>query len=369
MRLPARPAVPGRAARVRRVLLGTIRRVAVPACAVVVASGAALFVAALASPAAAADGAPGGPGLPPALAPYPRSANGVIDLVLRPGSAAIARLSVANLGNAVAHEVLYVADATTAPGSGIAYGGPSSADDGTAAWVELGTRAITLAPRQEAIVALRVAVPAHARPGDHLAGIAAYSSAPPARGAARSTTPARAGITIKAAARVVLAVLVRVPGPATLDGRLEAATLATPPGGAPTVTLRIANTGDLLFAPALEGEIRRCAAPRPLFSFERQAGLVLPDSATTYSVVLASDELAPGCYDLRLAMSTDGRVIARLDASTRLASRAPLPAHRGGSALLGALVAALALVLLVGVLARRGLGQRRYRPTRRRLRR
>ena len=105
-------------------------------------------------------------------------------------------------------------DAVSAQFGGVAYGAHTRRATRVGAWLALGSRSVRLPPQASRIVRFTIAVPPTARPGVHVAGIAVWSPAhvqaqtPPPSAA----TQARAAVVVTT--RRVIAVVVRLPGPA-----------------------------------------------------------------------------------------------------------------------------------------------------------
>lgn len=106
---------------------------------------------------------------------------------------------------------LAAVDASTARRGGTAFALEADKTVKAGAWVALDRTALTLAPKAGAIVPFRIAVPAGAASGVHMAGIAVMV---PAAAKDGDTAAGQAGAAVTVQSRRVIAVQVNLPGPA-----------------------------------------------------------------------------------------------------------------------------------------------------------
>jgi len=173
---------------------------------------------------------------------------GYYTLTLHPGATYTNCINVQNKASTVMPIVAYAADGLTSANSGAVYSNQGAPVHGVGAWMTIPEPRMTLAPLQQRRIAFTIHVPATATPGDHLGAIVVG----PVHGQTSS-----GGVNITVVDRLAIAVLVTVPGPATLSFALDNATiqpLSTTQAASVVVTL--GNTGQLLGKPALTVTLR-----------------------------------------------------------------------------------------------------------------
>jgi hypothetical protein len=138
---------------------------------------------------------------------------------------------------------LAAVDAKTAQLGGVAYALASEKRRRVGGWMRLATRSLTLGPRETRRVSFTLTVPAGASSGEHLGGIAVWSPVSPTP--ARSRRAGKARPTIVVHTRRVIAVLVRVPGPAAPLLAISGVEPAARADGA-YLLIRIANRGSAM---------------------------------------------------------------------------------------------------------------------------
>ena len=311
--------------------------------------------AAWASPAPAAPAAPG-------LFPVHPGPHGYFDYTLPPAGATSGTVVVDNPTGSPARYLLYAAGASTSPVGGVAYGQPEAHHAGPASWLTLSASFVTLGPKGRSPLRFSVAVPPSAAPGDYVAAIAAQ--APPA---ASTTAPAAAGRAVRlvTTTRVIVAVVVHVPGPAHPAARFGRPSVGLQAQRRQVLSVPIDDTGNALMKPYLAGDLRRCSGGAPVLHMARQLDTFVPKTSIDYPWYLNDQVLAAGCYRISLALDlgAGGPRLAgytgRLRVGTaatevrRPSARAVLPSHTrlpawvlaAGSAAALAILAAIALLL------------------------
>ncbi|MCW2540158.1 MAG: hypothetical protein JWN95_1883 [Frankiales bacterium] len=113
-------------------------------------------------------------GVQPANAKKP-DARPFFSYAATPGASVIDHVAVRNPGAVPITVALYASDASTAPDGSYNLSLAGGRNSGVGSWVRLanGAKSVTVAPRTNVIVALRLTVPANAEPGDHAGGIVA----------------------------------------------------------------------------------------------------------------------------------------------------------------------------------------------------
>ncbi|MDA8317927.1 MAG: DUF916 domain-containing protein [Actinomycetota bacterium] len=191
-------------------------------------------------------GSPGAQGL--FAGPCNAGPSGYYTLTLHPGATYTSCVNVRNGSSAIMPIVAYAADGLTSVASGAVYSNQGLPVHGVGAWMTIPERTMTLAPQQQRTMAFTIHVPATATSGDHLGAIVVG----PVHGQTSS-----GGVAITVVDRLAIAVLVTVPGPATLSFTLDNATiqpLSTTHAASVVVTL--GNTGQLLGKPNLTVMLR-----------------------------------------------------------------------------------------------------------------
>ena len=184
---------------------------------------------------------------------------------------------------------------STGATSGAVYGNAGVRLRRAGRWFHAQTRSLTLPAHSQRYATFQVRVPASAAPGDHLAGIA-FEDARPSR------SPGRFSVT--EIFRVVVGVLVRVPGPAHKHVRLLSATLAPLAGTRfASVVIRLGDVGRLMCKPRLTVSLQGAGRAR---SVTRRLDTVLPGDTIPYPLPWPAS-LASGQYRLSAKATQCGR--------------------------------------------------------------
>lgn len=260
----------------------------------------------LASAAAAGPAAPG-------VTPVQPGPDGYFEYTLRPGSSASGAVVVQNQGRSPTTYAVYAADATTSPGTGVAYGEEQSGGEGPAAWLRLSTPTVSLGPGQKTTVTFTVTVPPGAQPGQHVAAIGAQT--PSATGTA---IPEGSGsVALVTNARVVIAVVVDVPGPAAVAVRLGHPRVRVQEHRRQLIAVPMSNTGGLMVKPVLAGVVRPCGGgARGAATIHRHLDTLVPGTSIEYPWYL-NTVLPAGCYTADVQLMVPGEAAASY--------RGPLP--------------------------------------------
>jgi hypothetical protein len=257
-------------------------------------------------------------------------------------------------GNAVTVLVRAV-DGFTAAASGAVYDDEADAGRDDAAWVTPSVDHLTLAPGTSTNVPFTVTVPADARPGDHLAGLAFED-------VARSSTT-QGSLKVTTASRSVIGALVKVDGPAAARVEVTDAAIVPAEGtNLASVLIGITNVGELLVRPRLTVRIQGKGVDRTIV---RNLDTLLPRDHIAHPVPWP-DALRAGDYTITATLDIDGLqqppFTGRASVAKRLpaATSAPQPFSPSSSTrtdrFFTAFVAAASLALggmLFALLARR----------------
>jgi len=269
---------------------------------IVVAAALALMVA----PAGAAATGVAAPGFRP-VDPGP---HGYFEYSLSPGTSQSGLVVIRNRSSSTSTYTLYPSDAITSPVTGVAYGESTTAGIGAAHWIHISPSEVTLAPGHSIAVRFGVTVPPQATAGQHVAALSAQSP----NVVRHSSTSDDASVALSTNARVVVAVVVDVAGPAVYGATLGRPRVEVQQHRRQLIVLPMASTGDLLMKPVLSGTLRACApnGSPVLVHFDRQLDTFVPHTAISYPWYL-DHVLGVGCYSVNLALTHDHNVLARFE--------------------------------------------------------
>ena len=298
--------------------------------------------------------------------------------VARPGTTFTNSFRVRNMGSAAGTALLDAVDATTGQTSGAVYLVRGRPRRGVGAWVTLGSRSVTLAPGQSAIVPVTVHVPAGAHAGDHLGGIVAENEA-------LSRASGHGALQIRVRHLTIAAVEVQVPGraPTRVD---VTGVRAGGEHGYQYVYLHLENQGALTTKP-LGRVLITSSGGRTVATRALTLDTFLPGTAIDYPLLLPRQALQPGTYRATVELTYAATALGyrRADGPARTLSRsfdfrvssgqyttvfsgvppvrapAVVPAH-GDSRLPLVLAAAGGLAALLAALAFIVIGVRRWSP-------
>lgn len=254
---------------------------------------------------------------PPGIDPVNPGPNGYFEATLPPGGSEGFQMVVENLGSTVATYRIYAADATTAEVTGVSYselGAPLSA---AGSWLSIPTSTVTLAPGAHQTVAFTVTVPTGVSPGDHVAAVAAETPGS-ATSTQKSSNGSGASVALTTTARVVVAVVVHVPGPARMALSVGRPQFQIQNGGRQILAIPLDDTGDLLIKPLLVGSVTPCRASQPVVRIDRQLDTFVPHTAIVYPYSIEPAPLARGCYTVDLATSVDGQTLGAFQGDVSL---------------------------------------------------
>lgn len=254
---------------------------------------------------------------------------------------------------------LKAVDATTGTYGGVSYGLPEDETRDVGSWIQLERSSLELAPGATVEVPLSITVPAGAAAGDHVGGIAIWE---PQKSPSSVTTVAdnQAGAVITIQRRLVIAVHVRVAGPAQPHLTITGVKAVGRPQGL-YLDIAMENDGQLLTKG--EGLVE---LPQHGFSKKFDLETFLPQTVIAYPVLWTA-QAPSGTYPCHVVLRYDqGRKIAEWRGNVTVGEAAMRElserlVHEKGAAgglwgpitwaVLGALGAAV--LLLFGLLLRR----------------
>jgi hypothetical protein len=274
---------------------------------------------------------------------------GYFVLNARPGATLSGKVEVTNTGSA-GTVLLYPVDATTGATTGAVYGSRQKPRVEVGRWVHIASPKLTIGAGQMRVVGFRVSVPAHARAGQHLGGIVAEALSPVAR---HQTKRGKRSFVVKIKELAVVAVEVKLPGPGFERMTITGIGVGTQ-AGRQTLTLGLANTGDLLLKGSGSLIVSDQSGRRVLRRAFRLDTFV-PRTRIDYPLTIVGRTLPAGHYratvrlrygrghqfDRTLGFSIGSRQLRQV----AQANQPPAGASRTGSPLL-LIVAGVGLVLL-----------------------
>ena len=242
----------------------------------------------------------------PALAPATPTASGYFDYTLTPRQSVEGSVRIRNPGTEAASFVLYATDASTSTATGVIYGGFSDPLKATGRWITPATKLITLAAGESQIIPFQVTVPPATAPGDYVAGFSVKNP----QAVPQTTTTDNISVALKVSTRVIVAVVVHVPGPAPLTMRFGPPTITALNGAQQVVTLPIEGTGGPLAKPNLVATLSDCANGPALATLRRHLDTFVPRTAIAYSWPLGQRVLTAGCYKISAILTEMGNTVA-----------------------------------------------------------
>jgi len=224
--------------------------------------------------------------------------SGFYEYSLAPGQTQSASVVVANpSGTQTATFDVYPTDATTSTATGVVYGGLGATPTQTGSWLSVGASTLQLGPGQSRTVPFTVKVPAGTVPGDHVAAVAAQNPATTTQSASGQGSKS-VGFSLQVSTRVVIAVVVHVPGPASPGLTLGPPRIHAENGVRQVVDLPMDGTGRLLIKPHLAANLANCTTGAVVASLDRQLDTFVPGTSIIYQWPLGNTVLPPGCYRL-----------------------------------------------------------------------
>lgn len=210
------------------------------------------------------------------------SRGGYFELGLSPGEQATQTLALQNVSDEPLELRLAAVDAVTGALGGVSYGLPDDDPTRMGSWLSLRETTLRLAPNASASVPFDIRVPADARSGAHLGGIAVSSpqdlSQPDANGGG--------GAAVEVQTRKIVAVQVNLPGPADPELIVEGVRAAARGDGL-YLEVVIANVGFGLTK--AEGTV---SLPGTEFRRDFTVDTFVPDTEIGYPVKWTEEEAA-----------------------------------------------------------------------------
>lgn len=192
---------------------------------------------------------------------------------------------------------VYPVDGLTSPYSGAVYSSLGDPLRRAGQWVTPGTTTITVAPKSTFNIPFSVTPPAGIDPGDHLAGLAVQD-------VNQAPSSAAGGVGVNVVVRLVMGILVKVPGAASFNLAIHGATISTQPGiDSAFVIVDATNTGKLLGHPHLHLDL---SGPNGYHrALDHQLDTVLPTDTIKFPFPWP-DTLRDGDYTIAITATGDG---------------------------------------------------------------
>jgi hypothetical protein len=274
-------------------------------------------------------------------------------------SVAAGSLELVNPTGQTERVTLHPVDSITTSTLGSAYALQNAGIHGPTRWLRLGRRTVTLAGHGRRSVPVSLAVPATARPGDYLAGVAvqALDQSP----AAKVTS----GVSIGEIDRYAIGVELTIPGARHPALVLTGATVTRQPAGlAFLVSAR--NTGNVILK-NVHGWVRVTSGSRRVAAATIQPGTFVTATSINYPLPAFHEQPTPGAsYRVKAALYYSGG-LARLDRTVVFSHAAAVTQQNYGGRKLPHSTPAwrwalVALAILAAVPALYILVRRRRRP-------
>jgi hypothetical protein len=244
----------------------------------------------------------------PVLVPANPGPHGYFEYTLSPGQSTDGSAMVRNPGGAPATFALYPTDATTSTATGAVYGGLADTPRATGSWIHLAAHRVVFGPGQSQVVPFHLIVPAGTPPGDHIGG---FSAENPVAVHQNSTG---GGVAFNVNTRVVVAVVVHVPGAAAVAIQLGKPALVAQNGNQQVITFPMNDTGGLLAKPTFAATVGRCATGPALAALSRHLDTFVPRTAIVYNWPLGQLVLAAGCYRVTGTLTNLGSILSTVTA-------------------------------------------------------
>lgn len=291
--------------------------------------------------------------------------HGYIEETRNPGEGFSVQIRVLNAGAVPADFLLSGVDGYTSSASGIVYGnrqtpfrdGPQgNGEYGAGRWITLSAGQAHLDPGQSQLLTVAVAVPPATPPGDWVGGVTGESTQLSSAGGQGP------GLTFTEATEI--AVVVHVPGPTSLGTMVMDRPSITIEAVQEFLDIPLRYTGDVITKPLYSFTIRD-AGGRTVYSHSGRFDSFMPHTTLRYRVLL-KPPLDPGRYAVSGTVGPDrsqqtaaypvdvtGQPVALPGDAPRGAAAAQGLWARRGIELLVATGSLVAILALVGILARR----------------
>lgn len=252
---------------------------------------------------ASSGSAPPAPGLS-TLQPGP---HGYFEYTLAPGATVQGTAEVHNLTAAPADYLISVVDATTSEITGVAYGQPRHPQQGVAAWVRLPVGQVTVPAHGITPVTFQLTVPKATAVGDYVAAVAVQSPAPTVVQPATSGGP---GVHLITTTRVLMAIVVHVPGPAVMAFTLGRPSVQLQDQVRQILVIPMHDAGNVLTKPYLSGKVTPCSGGKAVLVLDRQLDTFVPHTSISYPWSLNGKVLSAGCYQVHMSIGVGGQKLA-----------------------------------------------------------
>jgi len=254
----------------------------------------------------------------PGLSPVNPGPNGYFQYTIAPGASTSGAFTVSNLTTTPTSYLVYVSDATTSPVSGVAYGQLETHPAGVPSWVQLSTGLLHLASKGASTVHFSVTVPKGTASGDYVVGLVAQTQTPTK--IVKATTSSKTSATLITTTRVIVAAVVRVPGPIKPEASFGQPSIRIQQHRRQVLVIPIHDTGNVLMKPYLAGKLLSCSSGKTVLNLDRQLDTFVPHTSIDYPWYLNNQVIPAGCYRANLTLANSGTVLASFNGTIHVAS-------------------------------------------------
>ena len=242
--------------------------------------------------------------IPPArIRMLPTNANGAavagpgyFRLRARPGQVEHAYISIANEGGVAGTVEIVPVDATSGVYGGVSYDLPGRPRTAVGSWIRPKVSSVRLTPMQSVVVPVRISASPRLKPGVHVGGLTAFVPTTTSTGSSFGS--------LQVQVRVVLAVVVTVPGPAVSDVRVDGVSTKYEPTGLYVVT-HIRNSGNRFARTDVHLTVRAPGARKLTLNRYLHVDTTVPGTSVFYPVAWPGN-VKYGRY-IAIARTTNGR--------------------------------------------------------------
>ncbi len=246
---------------------------------------------------------------------------------LSPGGRATGRVLLQNIGKKSVTINLALVDAATGQTGGSAFALTEDKPAAVGTWVKLDEPTALLEPNTEKQVGFTVQVPSTIKPGQYLAGIAAYV---PDRAPGQTAVPGgnEAGAVINVRTRYVIAVQVDVPGTWTPSLTIPSVSVLNQPNGT-YIGVRMKNDGGTFLKPS--GSVTLTdSSGRQMLSQPIKLDTFVTGTEITYPIAWPGEPKA-GKYNVSVKMSYAKDKTAVYDGTLEIVSAPSQTGESGGA--------------------------------------
>jgi hypothetical protein len=163
-----------------------------------------------------------------------------------------------------------------------------------------------------------VAVPKGTASGDYVVGLIAQTQTPTK--IVKATTSSKTSATLITTTRVIVAAVIRVPGPIKPAASFGQPNIELQQHRRQVLIIPIHDTGNVLMKPHLAGELRSCSSGKTVLSINRQLDTFVPHTSIDYPWYLNNQVIPAGCYRASITLANSGTVLANFNNTIHVAT-------------------------------------------------